>query len=57
MNGINMVAGRGPQNIDEVVIDEVKAQQNNYRVGDNIKTLGTKIIVSPEFILLNRERA
>ena len=41
MNGINMVAGRGPQ-IDEVVIDEVKAQQNNYRVGDNIKTLGTK---------------
>src|SRR5215203_3959094 len=34
MNGINMVAGTAPQNIDEVVIDEVKAQQNNYHVGD-----------------------
>ena len=42
MNGINMVAGHGPQNLDEVVIDEVKAQQNNYHVGDRIKTLGTK---------------
>ena len=25
MNGINMVAGRGPQNVTEIVIDEVKA--------------------------------
>jgi putative ABC transport system permease protein len=39
MNGINMVAGNGPQN-DEVVIDEVKAQQNNLHVGDRIKPLG-----------------
>src|SRR5215212_10427304 len=38
MNGINMVAGTVPQ-VNEVVIDEVKAQQNNYHVGDRIKPL------------------
>jgi putative ABC transport system permease protein len=42
VNGINMVAGRGPQSLDEVVIDEVKAQQNNYHVGDKLKPLGTQ---------------
>jgi putative ABC transport system permease protein len=42
MNGINMVAGSGPQNVDEVVIDEVKAQQNNLHVGDRLKPLGTQ---------------
>jgi len=42
MNGINMVAGTAPQNIDEVVIDEVKAQQNNYHVGERMKPLGTQ---------------
>ena len=42
MNGINMVAGRGPQSLDEVVIDQVKAQQGNYHVGDMIKPLGTQ---------------
>ena len=42
MNGINMIAGTGPQNIDEVVIDQVKAQNNNLRVGDRIKPLGTQ---------------
>jgi len=42
MNGINMVAGNGPQNVDEVVIDEIKAQQGNYHVGDRMKPLGTR---------------
>jgi putative ABC transport system permease protein len=37
MNGINMVAGSGPQNLNDVVIDEVKARNGNYRVGDMIK--------------------
>jgi putative ABC transport system permease protein len=41
MNEISMVAGRGPQAADEVVIDEQKARDNNYRVGDLIKPLGT----------------
>lgn len=41
MNGIEMVSGRGPQNLDEVVIDETKARNNNYRVGDLIKPFGT----------------
>src|ERR1041385_2102749 len=30
MNGINLIAGTVPQSPDELVIDEVKAQQNNY---------------------------
>jgi putative ABC transport system permease protein len=42
MNGINIVAGHGPQALDEVVIDEVKAQQNNFHVGNRLKTLGDK---------------
>ena len=37
MNGINMVGGRGPQNLNEVVIDETKARTSNYHVGDVIK--------------------
>jgi putative ABC transport system permease protein len=37
MNGISMVAGRGPQGLNEVVIDETKARTNNYHVGDMIK--------------------
>src|SRR6185369_10736928 len=40
MNGINMVAGSGPQSVDEVVIDQVKAEQGNYHVGDRLKPLG-----------------
>ena len=40
MNGLSMVDGQGPQNTSEVVIDEVKARNNNYRVGDTIKPLG-----------------
>jgi putative ABC transport system permease protein len=41
MNGINMVSGQGPQNVNEVVIDETKARNNNFRVGDLMKPLGT----------------
>jgi putative ABC transport system permease protein len=53
MNGINMVAGRGPQSLNEVVIDETKARNNNLRVGDPIKPFGTDAyhiagIYSPE---------
>ena len=41
MNGINMVEGRGPQELNEVVIDETKARNSNLRVGDHIKPFGT----------------
>lgn len=37
MNGINMVAGQGPHNLNEVVIDQTKARQGNYRVGDSMR--------------------
>lgn len=42
MNGITMVAGQGPQGLNEVVIDEPKARSNNYKVGDVIKPLGNQ---------------
>jgi putative ABC transport system permease protein len=42
MNGIRMLEGQGPQNSNEVVVDETKARNNNYRVGDMIKPLGTE---------------
>jgi len=42
MNGINMAAGQGPQNLNEVVIDETKARNNNYRVGDQFKPFGNQ---------------
>ena len=41
MNDIKMVEGRGPEGLNEVVIDETKARNNNLRVGDLIKPLGT----------------
>jgi len=41
MNGLQMVAGRGPQGTNEVIIDETKARNNNFKVGDTIKPLGT----------------
>ncbi len=41
MNGINMVDGRGPQGADEIVVDDKKARDNNFRVGDTFKPLGT----------------
>lgn len=42
MNGLNLVEGRGPQNTNEVVIDETKARNNNLRIGDSLKTIGKK---------------
>ena len=42
MNGIGMDSGRGPQAMDEVVIDETKARKNNLRIGDTLKPLGNK---------------
>ena len=42
MNGIGMDSGRGPQAVDEVVIDETKARKNNLRIGDTLKPLGNK---------------
>ena len=40
MNGINLTAGRAPENLNEVVIDETKARNNNYRLGDTITPFG-----------------
>ena len=42
MNGISVVDGRGPQGMDEVVIDEPKARKNNLKIGDTIAPLGDK---------------
>jgi putative ABC transport system permease protein len=42
MNGLTMVDGRGPQNSNEVVIDETKARNNNLHVGDTIRQLGKR---------------
>lgn len=40
-NGITIVAGRGPQTTNEVVIDQTKARNNDLQVGDLMKPLGT----------------
>ena len=40
-NGLNIIEGRSPQDAKEVVIDETKARNNNLRVGDSIKPIGT----------------
>ncbi len=42
MNGINLVAGHAPQQLDEVVIDQTKAIKNNLKLGDTLKPLGNK---------------
>jgi putative ABC transport system permease protein len=42
MNGINMVEGRGPQSLNEVVVDETKARNSNYHVGDKIRPFGNE---------------
>ena len=41
LNGISMVAGQGPQALNEVVIDQIKARNNNLGVGDTLKPFGT----------------
>ena len=40
MNGIELVSGRAPQAVDEVVIDEVKARDGNRTVGTRMKLFG-----------------
>jgi putative ABC transport system permease protein len=52
MNNLQMVEGRGPQQNDEVVIDETKAKRN-HSVGSTLKIFGDKLyrvvgIYSPE---------
>src|SRR5436189_368386 len=42
MNGLELIVGRGPIAIDEVVIDEVKARNNNYTAGTVIKLFGKR---------------
>jgi len=42
MNGLQMAEGHGPQNSNEVIVDETKARNNNFHVGDAIKPVGTK---------------
>ena len=42
MNGLRLVEGRAPQALDEVVIDEVKAHNNKYKVGSVIKLFGKR---------------
>ena len=41
LNGLNVVEGRGPQGLNEVVIDAIKARNSNLHVGDLMKPLGT----------------
>jgi putative ABC transport system permease protein len=41
VNGINLVEGHGPENSNEVVIDETKARNGNYRIGDTLQPVGT----------------
>ncbi len=42
MNGMSLVAGRAPQGLDEVVIDEAKARNNNLSVGSQLKLFGNQ---------------
>ncbi len=42
INGIQLVAGRAPQAMDEVVIDETKARSNNLAVGSVLKLVGDR---------------
>jgi putative ABC transport system permease protein len=42
MNGTRLIEGRGPQNNDEIVIDETKARNNNLKVGSTLKLFADK---------------
>jgi putative ABC transport system permease protein len=42
MNGMSLVAGRAPQAVNEVVIDEAKAHNNNLSVGSELKLFGNQ---------------
>jgi putative ABC transport system permease protein len=40
MNGMRLVEGRAPEALDEVVIDETKARNNELKVGSTLKLFG-----------------
>jgi putative ABC transport system permease protein len=40
MNGMKLVEGRAPTGLDEVIIDETKARNNDLRVGGTVKLFG-----------------
>jgi putative ABC transport system permease protein len=40
MNGISLIAGHAPQNVNEVVIDQTKARNNSLRVGGTLRPFG-----------------
>ncbi len=42
MNNIQLVAGRAPEAMDEVVIDVTKARNNSLSVGDTLRLIGDK---------------
>lgn len=42
LNGLQLISGRPPATTDEVVIDDVKARNNNYGVGTVIKLFGKR---------------
>jgi len=42
MNEMSLVAGRAPEGVDEVVVDESKARNNNLSVGSQIKLFGNQ---------------
>lgn len=53
VNGLSLDAGRGPINNDEIVVDAIKARNNNLSVGSTLKLLGDRYykvvgIYSPE---------
>jgi putative ABC transport system permease protein len=53
MNEMSLVEGRAPEAVDEVVVDEAKAKNNNLSVGSRISLFGNKTykvtgIYSPE---------
>ncbi len=42
MNDIRIVDGHAPQGLNEVVIDETKARDNKFKVGDKIRPFGSQ---------------
>src|SRR5689334_24425703 len=42
MNYMTLVSGRAPEALDEVVVDEAKAKNNNLSVGSEISLFGNK---------------
>src|ERR1700730_5722453 len=42
MNGLRLVTGKAPQELDEIVVDEVKAGARNMSVGSTMRLFGKK---------------